>query len=226
MASAITGEVERNLDALKYIISARKEEVKQQFDLLRKKLVNQERAMYAQLDELYSSAVNATKGVLRSIEQLDRGKASLESTLKENHVLNLLEKTVSDLNVEKQRLVQESGTTRNVHLIWNLEPFINDLKGLCKITTTNSNRNFVSKNIILTRNPTGSFGFVIMTDATKLVSICRINTGSPAELGELRVGDILLELNGEDISESTHFDVVEKIRGLTQVSLLIRRISD
>ena len=109
MASAITGEVERNLDALKYIISARKEEVKQQFDLLRKKLVNQERAMYAQLDELYSSAVNATKGVLRSIEQLDRGKASLESTLKENHVLNLLEKTVSDLNVEKQRLVQESG---------------------------------------------------------------------------------------------------------------------
>ena len=108
MATSITTNLHPDLQILQELIANKKAEVKQQFDLLRTNLAMKEQGLCLQLDDILVASFNSFKGLDRSIEQLELGKATLENTLKENHVLSVLEKTVVDLNKEKQRLLQEN----------------------------------------------------------------------------------------------------------------------
>ena len=99
--------VNRDVEGLGELIAGKKEEIRKQFDMLRANLNRKEQSLCAQMDEVLLTAFNSHKCFLRSIEQLEAGRASLEATLKENHVLNLLEKTVVDLDNEKERLLEQ-----------------------------------------------------------------------------------------------------------------------
>ena len=99
--------VNRDIEGLRDLIAGKKEEVRKQFDMLRANLNRKEQNLCAMLDEVMLTAFNSHKCLLRSIEQLEVGRASLEATLKENPVRNLLEKTVVDLDREKERLLEQ-----------------------------------------------------------------------------------------------------------------------
>lgn len=102
---------------------------------------------------------------------------------------------------------------------------------------------FDNKVVKLNRAAGESFGFVIMSDLNKETTICtslyppsnllyyvlnvvgRINGNSPAQNSQLQIGDIITELNGQDVTNCTHVEIVEKIMGLRHISLCVKRIS-
>ncbi|KAI6660839.1 hypothetical protein LOD99_13563 [Oopsacas minuta] len=192
MATAIDTHMHPDIERLRVLVTDKKEEVKKQFDMLRTNLSRKERSIYVQLDDIVTAAYNSHRGLLRSIEQLEIGRASLENIFKENLVLNLLDKTVVDLEREKNKLEeQDAKIPKIVHLLWNLEPFVRELDTLC-VVRLSSNSQFDKKVINLRRREGQSFGFVLMSDINKQTTICRINEDSPAHNSELRIGDILL----------------------------------
>ena len=106
--AALNTNLHTDIQRLQVLVANKKDEVKQQFDLLRTNIAMKEQNLCSQLDDILTTAVNSYKGLDRSIEQLELGKTTLEDTLKENHVLSVLEKTVVDLNKEKQRLLDQN----------------------------------------------------------------------------------------------------------------------
>ena len=108
MATALSSNLHPDLQTLQELIANKKNEVRQQFNLLRTNLATKEQSLCSLLEDILTTAVNSYKGLDRSIEQLELGKATLENTLKENHVLSVLEKTVVDLNKEQQRLLHQN----------------------------------------------------------------------------------------------------------------------
>ena len=59
-------------------------------------------------------------------------------------------------------------------------------------------------------------------DAKSGQFIGKIDAGSPAEAGGLRQGDRIIEVNGDNVEQSTHKEVVEKIKSVPDtVKLLV-----
>lgn len=108
MATALDINLHPEIQRLQVLIANKKNEARQQFDLLRTNVAMKERSLCSQLDDILTSAVNSYKGLDRSIKQLELGTTTLEDTLKENRVLSVLEKAVVDLNKEKQRLLHQN----------------------------------------------------------------------------------------------------------------------
>ena len=108
--------VNGDIEGLRDLIVRKKDEIKRQFEMLRANLDRKEQELCAQLDEVMLTAFNSHRCFLRGIEQLDKSRASLEATLKENHVLGLLEKTVVDLDNEKERLLERDNGKQHLKL--------------------------------------------------------------------------------------------------------------
>lgn len=69
-------------------------------------------------------------------------------------------------------------------------------------------------------------GAVVQTDEkTKEISVVQVLEGSPAEAAGLKSGDVFVKVEGEDVTQSTQFDLVRLVRGKegTSVSLTMRR---
>lgn len=59
-------------------------------------------------------------------------------------------------------------------------------------------------------------------DANTGQFIGKIDAGTPAEAGGLRQGDRIIEVNGDNVEQSTHKEVVEKIKSVPDtVKLLV-----
>ncbi|XP_049947782.1 rho guanine nucleotide exchange factor 12 [Schistocerca serialis cubense] len=74
--------------------------------------------------------------------------------------------------------------------------------------------------IIVTKDDNNSYGMKISGD--KPVYVQSVNEGGAAERAGLNAGDTIVKVNGVNVMQSTHVQVVELIRSSTRVALTVR----
>merc|ERR1712212_640566 len=82
--------------------------------------------------------------------------------------------------------------------------------------------------VTLSRPAPGSWGLRLQggVDVQKALAIINVADGSPSEMSGLKIGDVLLEINGQDCSVMTHKAAQDAIVGSgDRVELLVQRWS-
>merc|ERR1712212_50911 len=82
--------------------------------------------------------------------------------------------------------------------------------------------------VTLSRPAPGSWGLRLQggVDVQKALAIINVADGSPSEMSGLKIGDVLLQINGQDCSMMTHKAAQDAIVGSgDRVELLVQRWS-
>lgn len=79
----------------------------------------------------------------------------------------------------------------------------------------------INKRISLHRTPTTEYGFRI--HGSRPVVVSAVELASPAELAGLEVGDVIMSINGLQVLDSSHSDVVRIASGAESLELELAR---